>query len=920
MFPLLTHPLSPKRSGQGSALIISLVFIILLTIVLVGFVTTAGMERKTVQSHYAKVQADLYNSMAVGVVASRISLATSGTISVPASGTNSWWISQPGRIAYTPFTKTPTTTFVDLSSGQADSVVPDVSVELNPASLTQSTGVIAYDPAISLPVKWMYVLKNGTQVSGSSAPPPYSSGDTAVVGRYAFWTDDESSRINVNTAASSKTPDTEVASHPSKIDLTAMSPLTTSDIQKIREARDKRPFNSLEEVKAVDSAATIASAVDQNKLALTYYNHSPELNRFGEPRIVLTTKKNRLTASQLALATSDTSRMIFFDILKNDNDDPGIFENIDKDKVERLFDQLFPYFNKTAADWGLPGPVTFNKTLAGKYGTQTDNSFVGAPPVGTPPLSVGAAQIILNLIDYVRSVETAQPLVLSLRGAYPAYNYFDPKGKKLNFDFNDPASTGRNGSFMGSGILGNSRRIHIVEMGVWLSGSPVTSAKVKFKVFLPASAGAPASLAGLLVQYDFASTTLNFSKTSYVITVADIAEGDANIAPGQYRTITINVPISPPGTRPTAPGFLRIAIKNSANKYSYDIAPLIDDNATHHASYTVDAIGVSEADMTSISVDDPVINQRAADWVYKGPNTFGTQNRPGACKLGLPPVLVPGQAQPDTDVAGNLTNVSTQPPPVKGSTANPLGIVGSVGEIGLIHSGGQGGALASPQDMPWRSLRLQPRSGAANAMVPDWLLLDLFTAPLQAKNLADESILRPFAEAVGGQININNPLDAQDPTKTQLHPFTTAQISRNAPLASIVQSGTSVLTQTQITSLLTKELAAAPSGNGIPFGTTDLISNKLYLMPGEICEIKGIADSGEESEATVRKVIGLLAAKGNVFSVFSIGQKIIQLPNGKINVLGESRTRTLLERRDETQPDDTVKREMRVLSTSELGL
>lgn len=40
-----------RRSGRGSALVVSLVFIILITILIVGFATTAGMERKTVQSH-----------------------------------------------------------------------------------------------------------------------------------------------------------------------------------------------------------------------------------------------------------------------------------------------------------------------------------------------------------------------------------------------------------------------------------------------------------------------------------------------------------------------------------------------------------------------------------------------------------------------------------------------------------------------------------------------------------------------------------------------------------------------------------------------------------------------------------------------------------------------------------------------------
>ena len=63
-----------------------------------------------------------------------------------------------------------------------------------------------------MPVQWLYVLKDGTIIS----PDPNSSGTTAsfqssaaliksgsnpIVGRVAFWTDDETCKLNINTAA-----------------------------------------------------------------------------------------------------------------------------------------------------------------------------------------------------------------------------------------------------------------------------------------------------------------------------------------------------------------------------------------------------------------------------------------------------------------------------------------------------------------------------------------------------------------------------------------------------------------------------------------------------------------------------------------------------------------------------------------------
>jgi uncharacterized protein (TIGR02600 family) len=62
---------------------------------------------------------------------------------------------------------------------------------------------------VPMPVKWLYVLEDGQIVapsggsgntavfSGASAP----TADNPIVGRIAFWTDDESAKINVNTAS-----------------------------------------------------------------------------------------------------------------------------------------------------------------------------------------------------------------------------------------------------------------------------------------------------------------------------------------------------------------------------------------------------------------------------------------------------------------------------------------------------------------------------------------------------------------------------------------------------------------------------------------------------------------------------------------------------------------------------------------------
>ncbi|HSI87227.1 MAG: Verru_Chthon cassette protein A [Candidatus Methylacidiphilales bacterium] len=75
----------------------------------------------------------------------------------------------------------------------------------NAATTTSST----QPNPVPMPVQWMYVLKNGTvagmdpatkRVAGAGAMLPDGT-QNVITGRIAFWTDDESSKVNVNTAS-----------------------------------------------------------------------------------------------------------------------------------------------------------------------------------------------------------------------------------------------------------------------------------------------------------------------------------------------------------------------------------------------------------------------------------------------------------------------------------------------------------------------------------------------------------------------------------------------------------------------------------------------------------------------------------------------------------------------------------------------
>ncbi len=207
-----------------------------------------------------------------------------------------------------------------------------------------------------MPVRWLYVLRNGEIISpddggtgqvatfaNSSVKP---SADNPIVGRTAFWTDDESCKINVNTAADGTFWDTphvnasderqmaksqpmareyqRYPGHPATTSLKAVltalgvdpapypsamgttsklfklfprynddygskqGTATTSDTSSPETAKPDHLYSSVGEMlfspTRTSSNLTLAQ-IETGKFFLTATSRSPELNLFGQPRI-----------------------------------------------------------------------------------------------------------------------------------------------------------------------------------------------------------------------------------------------------------------------------------------------------------------------------------------------------------------------------------------------------------------------------------------------------------------------------------------------------------------------------------------------------------------------------------------------------------------------------------------------------------
>ena len=229
----------------GSALLIILGCVALLTILVVAFLVTARTEFTT-SNFYAKgVNTKLLSENVINLVMAQLREGARSTD--PDTKAPQAWASQPGMIRTYDATGGPSKFFKLYSSddmvgpltvpfnGNADApasgwgALPNIYTDLN-EPITTSAGVAKYpiidpnaqgvvegfslnaqdEPGINntapMPVKWLYVLKNGalavgTTTTGTAVSVAGSNVNNPIIGRVAFWTDDETCKVNINTAS-----------------------------------------------------------------------------------------------------------------------------------------------------------------------------------------------------------------------------------------------------------------------------------------------------------------------------------------------------------------------------------------------------------------------------------------------------------------------------------------------------------------------------------------------------------------------------------------------------------------------------------------------------------------------------------------------------------------------------------------------
>lgn len=873
-----------RRTLRSSALIIVLLFVSLITILAVGFLSGTRVDTISTRSHAGGVRADIYADAGVATALSQLYLATSPT-------TYGNWISQPGRIFGLPIAGGDPVDY-ELNSGtnSGNALVPstDQVADLNPQTLQSTNYLIAQtNPTTlsvsSLDVQWIYQLQDGSFTT--NAPTSYIAGKTPM-GRFAYWVDDEGTKINLNTAWDRNASNATNQASPSRISLDVL----TGNADLIHAYGSGTPFNSVEEVRRATNDAGIVA----NEFSATAYSHSPDLDMFGEPRILLTTQKS------VADANGTTN---FLDILTTANTDPGPIGNLNATKTVNVLNTLCNEMGRT--DW----PFAPGKELAYSEG-------------GAGAKSGDIQQLALNILDYVRSVESTSASVDALRVA--CYNPTNFAGATV-INTTDPSNPATNGSRFSSG-----RKPYFIEMGVEVDPTPIHATSIPAgsklalvppnnyvwyytgtyyaRIYYPNSS-APSSALDLTQFYlgaqdDAPVTPSNMwwgNDTPANIQDSEVIQGSSQLRPGTSALIQrtgckFYYLVAGPKTAaaPSPPTDMQLSLY-LADHNNVPAGYRVEISAAPTLAIPSPYVGTTNY----VAVDDPLVNKNIGDWVAETTGTTGTGLANGtgvAHAYGKGSTAIPPQ---DVDVTGNVTTNFMVMPGPRGYSGNPSGLVQSVAELGLVHTGTDyATAVGNPAPgTPWRTLHLQPQ--ATSTYLPDWAVTDLFSAPLSTNTIPVANI--PFflpsstnaASTVvpsrGGRINVNS----------TLYPFSTASspgATRILPLAALLNGATNAATATPLSSsqamaLATNILSHTLAANGQSYGNTN-----IYYTPAQLAEIKGIADQGEGSESVLREITSLAAVNSNVFSIYTVGQAVVQDKSGKIHVLGERRKQVIVER------------------------
>lgn len=827
-----------QKARLASAVVIVLAIIVLFSAIVISLITATRLERQASHYYAQSVQADLLARMGVDQVKAALQTA------IAQSNT---WISSPGVIYYAsgPLSGSPTFSPLYLFSGSPAAPADGVNVDapyFDPDSSGSSFKTLVTggsDTNTPFAVSWIYVHQSGKTDAGS----PVLSAADPVIGRFAYWTDDESARLDLNTAYARQN-DVPLNS-PSQVNLLALSNLDQSMADEISLSASDIPFATPAEARRL--SGPIAEALSANRFAITHAGFSAlRRNPWGDYPIYLTTKSNNLPPEVLA---KSNYKDYYLSVLPNEALDAGtpLISTAD----------LANYFTVMARLMNLMSTNNW-PYVSGNFRTKYGEYYL--------------AQTAMNIIEYVRSVESGYSIVRPVRLVYNG-------GTSFTYDGNiHKAAT--------NVLAGASRRPMTTEMkAVVHSVTPGPSASsatwsYKVEVAVPKGYNVSSNIFSQFITllsvrwpaYQSNGAVYGGANQFYSLsahrTSPDRVQEDGNFYFGIYTGT--NVAAAMPNIDgaadahqrlylPTNAIYTRVQVYDSAGQ-TYDLAPnnsptTIADVTNTATGFIRDPQGTIPDFTESYQIDDPRLGRALTSW-YKASASFGARN----ASWSVPMTATPPQDRNGSAVADDAVYIMPRKGVTSGDGIVGQGTVGSVAELGFVFTG-----------FPFRSLFLQSGGTAGNP--PDWMLLDVFAAPPQTnagryQPVIQSSTSRDGGRVAAGRVNLN----------ARLQPFT--NISRTMPLAGLFLGGLD--TNNVRVDAPTAQVFATNvlSGTNLP-AWGDL--PELYISAGALALTKDLSTT-EMSERRLLGAVDVATVQGKAFRVYSIGQSIKQKTSTPLNL------------------------------------
>ncbi|MGA2222506.1 MAG: hypothetical protein ABSH21_12175 [Verrucomicrobiia bacterium] len=253
----------PRRE-PGVALVLTLGILALVMLLLIAFVTSMRVENTASRNFNDGIRA---RQLAQGAVDEAVALLKFNTANAP-----NYYVTQPGRAASTAASSYPQETLLrSYDSGPTPTYAYlNSDGSIIPLNLDYQTPSVA-----TIVAHWVPVIYTN----------PATPGTGTIVGRYAYWVDDEAAKVNINSANQRVNA---LGPTPSDIDLRALiGPLNPGDISTYQLSHGG-PFMTPAEWNLVQTAF-VSALYSNNSFYVTTYSADTNLTPWGAAKLNLNT-------------------------------------------------------------------------------------------------------------------------------------------------------------------------------------------------------------------------------------------------------------------------------------------------------------------------------------------------------------------------------------------------------------------------------------------------------------------------------------------------------------------------------------------------------------------------------------------------------------------------------------------------------